>query len=228
MNDAHVSADLPAFALGALDAADRLCTEDHLRGCVSCREELDALAGVGRALSAGRTIDAPASVWRRIDATIGVGSGRRRGANWRWFSAAAAALAILGLAAWNVALQVGGDNADVAALASRSDGSVIPLAPTVASGRLTGRLYVSDDGRQGGLAVSGLDFAPDGMEYQIWFIRADQTRADGGRFRPDARGQALVKVDIPGPLADFVGVGISPRGIAGVQGDILAGPIYER
>lgn len=230
MNERHVSGELPAFALEALDASDRLRVAAHLANCAACGEELAAFDQTASVLVTGRFIEAPRTVWAAIESDVGTPRGPVRFlGHWRWLVATAAAVAIVGLLAWNLALQFGDGGEDgVAALAARKDGSVIPLAGTMAAGRLSGRLYVSDDGLQGGLAVSGLDGLAAGVEYEIWFIRADQTRAEGGSFRPDPRGQALVKVVIPGPLDGFVGVGISPRGAPGANADVLAGPIYER
>ena len=97
----------------------------------------------------------------------------------------------------------------------------------------SGRLFISEDGMDGGLAVTGLAELPPGAGYWIWFIRRDQTRAPAGWFRTDARGQAVVKVTLPGLLSQFVGVAltIDPTGAKG-QGpmgdDVIAGPLYAR
>ena len=97
---------------------------------------------------------------------------------------------------------------------------------------LSGRLYVSADQTQGGLAVVGLPPLPMGSTYQIWFVRPDQGRASGGLVVADQRGSALVKVTIPGPLSEFAGVGITGEPAGGsttpTSQDVLAGPLYER
>jgi anti-sigma-K factor RskA len=68
-NPPHPVDDLAAYALDALDAAERRAVDDHLAGCAVCRSEL---AGHHEALAALASDEAPpASVWQRIAADIG-------------------------------------------------------------------------------------------------------------------------------------------------------------
>src|SRR5690606_27163834 len=128
----------------------------------------------------------------------------------------AATAALIALASWNVWLQFGRGTSDIERIAGEPAGRVVPLAAT--SGHSgTGRLFISEDGREGGLAVTGMAELPPGAGYWIWFIRRDQTRVPAGWFRPDSRGQAVVKVAIPSPLDQFTGVAltIDPTGARG-------------
>jgi anti-sigma-K factor RskA len=65
----HPLDDLAAYALDALDDAERRAVDDHLAGCAVCRAEL---AGHHEALAALASDEAPpASRWARIAADIG-------------------------------------------------------------------------------------------------------------------------------------------------------------
>jgi anti-sigma-K factor RskA len=65
----HPLDDLAAYALDALDDAERRAVDDHLAGCAVCRAEL---AGHHEALAALASDEAPPpSLWRRIAADIG-------------------------------------------------------------------------------------------------------------------------------------------------------------
>jgi Anti-sigma-K factor rskA/Putative zinc-finger len=65
----HPLDDLAAYALDALDDAERRAVDAHLAGCAVCRAEL---AGHHEALAALASDEAPpASVWQRIAADIG-------------------------------------------------------------------------------------------------------------------------------------------------------------
>ena len=47
----HVTANLGAYALGALEAADRAQVEAHLPFCSACRDQLASIAGLPGLLS---------------------------------------------------------------------------------------------------------------------------------------------------------------------------------
>ena len=63
MNDAcgERRITLGAYALGALDPAERSEVESHLAGCAACREELAALVGLPAALGRLSTVEALAT-----------------------------------------------------------------------------------------------------------------------------------------------------------------------
>ncbi|MBI2766885.1 MAG: anti-sigma factor [Chloroflexi bacterium] len=238
----HVADDLAAYALGALDPEDRARVEGHLAGCTVCRDELARYSAVAAALREDSSEAAPPElVWERIAAHIRAGTPSPAAAAARaesrklrllgigWAATAAALVAVVAIAGWR---EFRSSDTSVADLASRSE-LVVPLAGAPGYGSApTGRLYVSEDRQQGGLAVTGMPVLNGDWTYQVWFVRRDQTRASGGTFDVNGKGEALVKVAIPGPLSQFEGVGITREPAGGSSttwgADILSGPLYER
>lgn len=246
----HPLDDLAAYALGALDARERSDAEAHLAGCESCRQELASYQALALALTDERPpLGAPASAWTGIASQLrartpadgptpdsaaapaprALASLRAMLIGW---GATAAVLALLsGIVLWREFRASDGEGDRVAALARAVDGKVIPLAGGMAGAWFSGRLYVNEEGTQGGLAVVGLPVLDAQAIYQVWFVRPDQTRASGGLFIADSRGAAVVRVSIPGPLSQFTGVGITKEPSGGSSGptsvDLLSGPLYE-
>ena len=66
------AADVELYFYDELDAADRTRVEAHLRRCDACRQRLDDLHAIRRALAARPVVDAPpagdwAGFMRRLD-----------------------------------------------------------------------------------------------------------------------------------------------------------------
>jgi len=228
MSDTHVTGDLGAFALGALDPDDEQQVRAHLAVCSDCDDLLAEYRSVARALAAERdTTQIPR--WETVrDRIAPLPVDRRWGRQRRllvggWVATAALLAVVSGWTAWD---RLSGSGNDVASLARGTSGTVVPLEPTGANpSSLSGRLYISEDRRQGGLVVEGL--STTGGPYEVWFVRPDQSRVSGGTFQVDPRGAALVKLQIPDSLAQFSGVTVCPAGPDWEwNADLLAGPIY--
>lgn len=230
MLETHVTGDLGAFALGALDPEDEQQVRAHLAVCSDCRDLLAEYRSVADALSAERARVA-LPPWESVRARVAprpVPVEQRWGRQRRvlvggWVATAALLAIVSGWTAWDHLSSPGND---VATLARSPGGTTVLLAATSASSSSpSGRVYISQDGSRGGLAVQGL--STTGGPYEVWFVRADQTRVSGGTFQVDPRGSALVKVEIPGSLAQFSGVTVCPAGPDWQwNADLLAGPLY--
>lgn len=228
MLETHVTGDLGAFALGALDPEDEQEVRAHLAVCSDCRDLLAEYRSVAHALSAERERVA-LPPWESVrDRVVPRPVDRRWGRQRRvlvggWVATAALLAIVSGWTAWD---HLSGSGNDVATLARSSGGTTVLLAATSAgSSSLSGRVYISQDGVQGGLAVEGL--STTGGPYEVWFVRPDQTRVSGGTFQVDPRGSALVKLQMPDSLAQFSGVTVCPASPDWQwNADLLAGPIY--
>ena len=167
------------YALDALDARDRERFEDHLAGCVSCREELEGFWRVAGALAHGTDGPAPPAALRE---RILAQSRRERPSNVVPFRrsyalpavasfAAVAATVAIGLGIWGASLSgqvddLQGERAnDSQAVAILSD----PDARNVSLSGADGRAVISSSGRAA-LVLTGVDQAPEGKTYEIWVI----------------------------------------------------------
>jgi anti-sigma-K factor RskA len=150
-----------AYALHALDPAERQEFEEHLLHCAECRETVTLFQETAAALAYDVEMPRPpAALKRRI-----LDQARRERPNVvpfrrRWaFPAAAtvaavAACAAIGLGIWAATLK--------SRLAERPESIGISGA--------SGSLIVSPSG-EGTLIVKGLDAAPAGRTYEIWVIQ---------------------------------------------------------
>ena len=223
MADPHVVDDLGAYALDALEPAEREQVEAHVAACTVCRTLLGDYLSVTDGLRLAVAPAQPAAAgWQAIAARLD--GGRRARSAWLPSGGTmlrlALAAAFAGLVAWNAWLQwvpdgEGGESGDGAEVES-----VVRLWGAEPR---AGWLYVSHDESLGGLTLSGM---PPGAEYEVWFIRHDQTRVSGGTFVADALGQVVVEVRMPDTLGEFDGVAISRTG----EGEkyLLSGPLYEK
>jgi anti-sigma-K factor RskA len=244
MPELHPHDDLGALAAGALDDAERQLVEAHLATCAGCRQELAEYRQVTHALAPSMMAERPpAGTWvaisarlERRDAAVAPEPEPTRISGWRsrgrvlvigW---AATAAALAGVIGWGTFEAVDTSTNSVQQLASSDTGYVVPLVG--GSGASAGRLYISEDKTQGGLAVSGLPTTATGETYQLWFITHDQVWTPAGTFEVDAQGRGLVKVDLPGPIDSFDGVAVCtepPPGSYSKWGEmVLSGPVYER
>ena len=193
--------ELPAYALGALDAAETRALEEHLAGCERCRERLRWLAPAVDVLPATvEQHEPPRALRRRILATVREEARAERGERRPWwrgraitFSArpalalGAAALLVAGVIGYG--LNTAGDDAE--------------SPPVQASVELAGDEAV--------LRVSSLP-EPQGEEvYQAWFRVGNRFRPSV-TFTPDDSGAAVAELGNPPRGAEEVLVTREPAG----------------
>lgn len=224
---------LAAFALGALDAEERLVVEAHLADCEACRAALAAYQAVGDRLAlALPPVPPPPRLRARLAAKTAPRERRRR--RWRlswpqvWQASMLAALLLLGVL--NLSLlrrtdhllrtseQLASQNQTyqaALALLTYPDTRVVVLQNGTAYGTL---LYQPGE-PIAVLNVEGLPEPPPGMAYQLWLIQPDETRISGGVFVPTTSdGFTVIPVHAPQPLDRFVGVGITLEPAGGSPG----------
>lgn len=160
---------------------------------------------------------------------------------WRAALAAVAAALILALAGWNVALQrqIGTVQGQVSALR----GDLGAQAETVALGRLVndqrfarplassaaeggysatggpaGYLYADPGGTLGLVNCYWMPNLQPGQVYQVWLVRADGGRDNGGTFTVDKRGSASVVIHAPASFTGYTSVGVTAEPAPGSAG----------
>jgi anti-sigma-K factor RskA len=242
MPDTHILDDLGAYALGALDPDDRKAADRHLANCPACRQAAAEFRKLANELHAGVHLETPpGGTWDAIAARLprerrptllAVTAAPLRDRRFRmfvvgWAATAAALVALIASVAWDTTREPA--NPTIAELASKGDTSVVPLAGAISGA--SGRFYVSDEHKTGGLAVTGLPSSANGKTYQVWFIGTDQHWTWGGSVHVNASGDGVTKLNLPATLADFAGVAVctEPPADSTVQwGEmVLSGPVYE-
>jgi anti-sigma factor RsiW len=192
-----------AYALDALDHAERRAYEDHLAGCDRCREELGSFLEVSAALAVAATGPEPRpEVRERILAearaerqtVVPFAPPRRRLAPALGTVAAIAAVVAIALGAYTLSLSSDLDDTRAALAQQQEVSSVLsdPAARAVSLESGDGRLVVGEDGA----AVLVLDMvepAPSGKTYEVWIIDGE-TPSPAGLF-PGSEGRDLVPVD---------------------------------
>lgn len=205
-----------AYALDALDDAERRQFGAHLASCATCRGQIDELRVTASALAYDvDPLDAPEALERRI--LLAVRAERaHRSSRQRWalpaaaVAGVAAALAI-GFGIWATHLshslshQRTAQRADARALAVLA----APGARTIVLRDGRGKLVVAP----GGAAVvvaSNLTPPPAGKTYEAWVVRRGRARP-AGLFRGGA-GASVVALTEPAPRGSIVGVTIEAAG----------------
>lgn len=141
--------------------------------------------------------------------------------------AVAAALALgllaLGLFLWALLLlgrvgdledELDQQNQEITALRQQANATAYTLTPTSNGPEgASGTFFFSLPDQQGALVVRGLDPAPNGWAYQMWFINDDEsTPSSGQTFQVDENGDAVVPLTADVATFDAVAISIEPAG----------------
>jgi anti-sigma-K factor RskA len=212
-----------AYALDALDAAERRAYEEHLEGCEPCREELTSFLEVTAALAVAASGPEPRPELRqRILAearaerqtVVPFTPPRRRLTPVVGVAAAIAAVVAIALGAYAFTLSNDLDDTR-AALAQERDVSAVlsdPSARAVPLDAGEGRLVVNEDGAAV-LVLDGVEPAPAGKTYEVWVI-SGETPAPAGLF-PGTPGRDVVPVDGTVDPGSVVAVTVEKHGGVG-------------
>ncbi|MBM6402519.1 anti-sigma factor [Phycicoccus sonneratiae] len=223
-----------AYAVDALDRAERESFEHHLSVCDACRAEVAELSDAAHSLAVLGEATPPASL--RTSVLAGIAQVRplpplvtdsslvsaaddpstpvapvvplfRRASTWLAAAAAAAAIAVGGIA-WS---PWSGDAPTLSAVqqVERADD-----AATVTShkGAVTATLAYSRRLDRSAITVAGMPPAPDGKTYQLWYVGSDEVARSAGFLTAgaDGHGEAVLEGGIDG--ASAVGVTVEPTG----------------
>jgi anti-sigma-K factor RskA len=226
----HMHALAGAYALDALDGAERTRFERHLRRCQACTDEVRGFAATAAALAMAAAVEPPqglkarvlaaASVTRQAPPDVAV---RRRQVpalpRSPWVPRLALAVGAVGIAA-AVALGVAQVSTqhrlDSAMASSREIASVlaapdarIAAAPTSVGG--TAVVVVSHAQRQLVFTSSGLPSLHSSQVYELWLLGPGTARPAG--LLPPPSGGKTAPVLASGVAADDkVGVTVEPAG----------------
>jgi anti-sigma-K factor RskA len=227
---------LPAYALDALDAAERAAVEAHLLACESCRAELIVLQRVadGIGLEAppvtpppslkGRVLGSiPAratdslDAWRQLPRAAPPPAAPRR-RSWLLPLAAAASVAVAAAAMYYANAQrsalssLARDRQQMERVMAAPDVLQVQLKPQAPGGTARARAYWS---RTAGMVfvAENLPILSRGQVYQLWTITGTAAASAGTLIpRPDGTAMIAVPIDSQARRPDAFGVTIEPTG----------------
>jgi anti-sigma factor RsiW len=201
-----------AYALHALDDAERETYEQHLAQCERCREDLAVLTESAAALAWAVESPPPPTHLRQriIDATAGgnvVPLRARMRRPWQAIAAVAACAAI-GLGIWGATQHnsLTHERANASALRIVAD----PASRKVELHGKSGMVAVAPDG-ESVLVVEHLPVAPSGMTYEAWVIPHGGTPHRAGTFR-GGDDTTMVKLGMPVPRGATVAATVEHGG----------------
>ena len=219
--------NIPAYALGALDAEEVAALEVHLRTCASCRDELDAYRATSdNLLMTLPPHDPPANLRRNLQKRLPSAQRiARPRLNWS-FRRVAVGMVLVLLLALNVfsISQVRALQRQQTQLMNQIQNGQMALAMlsyphtqsfTINQASLTGSLLVDTEYNNAVLILRGLPPIPADQTYQVWLIDPHGDRTSAGLLRPQA-GLPFISepINATQDLANFIGVGmtIEPAG----------------
>ena len=212
-----------AFALNALDPAERDGYEEHLARCAECREAVAAFQDVAADLAYEADAPPPPPALRdrilaeaRTDGSNVIAFPRRR-----WLvpvtgaAAVAAGIAALALSFWaaDLSQQLDDERAslhlsdEAVAMLADPDARRIPLDGA------EGMLVVDEESGEGWLVLRGLESAPAAKTYEAWVIE-DGEAVPAGLF---AGGGVSTVVSLAAPVSEGAVVAVTLEAAGGVE-----------
>jgi anti-sigma-K factor RskA len=215
--------NIPAYALGALDAEEAAALESHLRTCESCRDELDAYRATSDHLLMSLPPQNPSSALRRQlqgHLPSAQKTGRPRRLTWS-LSRLVMGIAIVLLLALNVfsISQVRALQRQQTQLMNQMQNGQMALEMLSYSNTQTfrintekarGSLLLDKEYNNAVLILRGLPAIPNNQTYQIWLIAPNEDRVSAGLLRPQTDLPFLAEpIQATQDLTNFVGMGMT-------------------
>lgn len=221
----HIIDLIPGYALGSVSEDEREQVEEHLKHCVSCRDELHNYNQVMDYLPlAVKTSQPPPELKQRLISRVQEESlpETREDHLPFWDSiraafnrnvhvwGAASLVLILVLLASNFLLW--GRLKSVES-ASQSALITVELQGTDYKPDASGMVVMSQNGKYGVLIVDGLLELSESEQYQLWLIQ-DGERVSGGVFSVNEEGYGSLLVASASPISEYnaFGITIEPKG----------------
>lgn len=238
-DNAHVLDLLDALALGILEPEETARANDHLAGCLICRNELAAQEHVSAQLAYAAPPGIPPSyvkeqLMERIQVTKSKPRSQApapsRSRLERLLPAwgLASLILIIALAALNLLLWQRFNSIDF--FVSSGGLKAVPLSPSGAALNATGFVLVSADGQDGALVVDGLPPLAENQQYQLWLMRNGE-KISGAVFSTDEHSYGGTRIRAPRSLLDYSAaeITIEPEGGSPqpTSPQVLAGSLHN-
>jgi anti-sigma-K factor RskA len=219
--------NIPAYALGALDADESAALESHLENCASCRTELAEYRSLSDSLLTAVPPKQPSAALRKrlqnqLPSAQKTTPPRFKAKRVNWsFGQLAIGMALTVLLAINVysILQMQTLQSEQARLNHQIRTGQMVMS--MLSYPATERLAISEDNLVGSLLLDkernivalivwNMPQLQEGKTYQIWLIDPQGGRVSTGLFRPENSQAYTTQIVFPDQsLANFTGIGVT-------------------
>src|SRR6266498_260950 len=221
--------NLPAYALGALDAEDIAALESHLRTCESCRTELAEYRRISDSLLTALPPRQPSAALRkRLQSQLPSAqkTSRPRFA-WSFASLAAGAALVLllfmNIFSFTQMRQIQSQQASLLQQLKTNQFALSMLAypgtqafPIADGSNLSGSVLLDREQNTVALVMWHLPTLPQDQTYQIWLIEPNGHRVSAGLFRSqEVTSYTTEPVFSKQALSNFAGIGVTVEPAAG-------------
>jgi anti-sigma-K factor RskA len=214
--------NIPAYALGALDAEEVAAFEAHLETCASCRVELAEYRRVGESLLMTIPPKQPSAANRkRLQSRLPGANKSPRPQFTFSFGRLALGLSIIALLVLNLFsfLQVRQIQSQQASLLNQVENAQAALAMLSSSnvqmipiqgGDVSGTVLLNESQNTAVLILQNLPLPARNQVYQIWLVKPDGGRVSAGLFLPEGgRSYTTQTISSTGSFSDYLGIGVT-------------------
>jgi anti-sigma-K factor RskA len=214
--------NIPAYALGALDADEAAALEAHLATCQTCSAELASYREVSDALLLAPAPLRPSNQVRRNLQDRLPSRQKRASRRPAWGALAwGVGAAVVLLLVLNVfaLVQLGAIQRRQAQVSSQLTNAQTALAMLsypgtenipIEAGSVAGRLLLDKEQNSAVVVVWDLPALPASQTYQMWLISPNGDRVSAGTFRPEDGWSYTAQSIAPGhDLSQFTGLGVT-------------------
>jgi anti-sigma-K factor RskA len=236
-DETHILDLLPAYALNSLEADEVRRVEEHLSGCLICRNESNAFQHVADQLSFAAPDALPSPelkdrLLQRVQATRPQPRTTVPVPSRSWLErllpawGLASLVFIFVLAGFNLLLWQRVNHLE--SFTSPGGMRAVPLLASTLASHATGFVLISEDGDSGALIVDGLPPLGESQQYQLWLIR-DGERTSGAVFSTDEKNYGGTRIRAPRSLREYAAVDITIEPTGGSSqptgARVLGGPL---
>ena len=214
--------NIPAYALGALDAEDAAALESHLESCASCRTELAEYRDLSESLLTAIPPKQPSAMLRRQLQSRLPSAREKSRPQFQWnISRLVAGLAVVVLLAMNFSLlqQIRQIQSQQTQLLNQMDDAQVALAMLSYPGverlsidgeDLAGSLLLDNDRNIATLIVWNMPQLNENQTYQVWLIDPQGGRVGAGIFRPQTdQAYTTQVISSSKGFSNYVGIGVT-------------------
>lgn len=214
--------NIPAYAIGALDADESAALESHLAMCDSCRTELTGYHALSESLLTAVPPKQPSMALRkRLQSRLPSAQKSTRPQMTFSLSRLALGLAVIALLILNLFsfMQLRQIQSQQARLLNQVENAQAALALlsspniqllSINGEDISGTLLLDKENNQAVLIAQNLPTLAENQIYQIWLIEPDDGRVSAGLFRPETGQSYTTKaISASQSFENYLGIGVT-------------------